>query len=167
MKEAKAQAELLTEFYDDVFRTDNGQTIPPLPIPSVMMGTAVFTHCLVHKELSILDTSKSPGPDQLHPKFRKWLATFLAEPLADLFNNSLATAVVPGDWKAPVICPIFKKEDPVDVPNYRPVSLTSIVCKFFKRILKRTIFSFLSECKALTGCQHGFLPHRQCISNLG
>ncbi len=28
------------------------------------------------------------------------------------------------------------------------------------------ILSFLSECKAATGCQHGFLPHRSCLSNL-
>ncbi len=65
-----------------------------------MMGISVFTPCLVHKEVSALDTLKNPGPDQLHPKLLKWLATFLAEPLTGLFNNSLATAVVLGDWKA-------------------------------------------------------------------
>ncbi len=61
----------------------------------------------------------------------KWLATFLAEPFADLLNNSLATAVVPGDWKVAVICPVFKKGDPDVVANYRPLSWTSIVCKVF------------------------------------
>ncbi len=96
-KEPEAQAELLNEFYDDVFCTDAGHPIPALPIPSVMMGIPVFTPCLVHKELSTFETSKSLGPDLLHPKLLKWLATFLAGPLADLFNNSLVTADVPGD----------------------------------------------------------------------
>ncbi len=73
-----------------------GQPVPALSIPSVMMGIPAVTPCLVHNELSTLDTSKSPGPDRLHPKLLEWLATSLAEPLADLFNNSLATAVVPG-----------------------------------------------------------------------
>ncbi len=80
------------------------------------MGIPVFTPCLVQKELSTLETSKSPGPDHLHPKLLKCLATFLAGPLAGLLNNSLETAVVPGDWKALVIYPIFKKGDSGDVP---------------------------------------------------
>ncbi len=88
-REPEAQAEILNEFFDAVFRTDAGQPIPALPIPFVMMGTFVFTPCLVHKELSTLDTSKGPGPDQPYPKFLKWLATIRAEPLTGLFYNSL------------------------------------------------------------------------------
>ncbi len=65
-----------------------------------------------------------------------------------------------------VICPIFNKGDPVDVANYGPVSLTSVVCKDFERILKRAILSFLIQLKALTSCQHGFLLHRSGLSNL-
>ncbi len=59
-----------------------------------MMGISVFTPCRVHKELSDLDTTKITTPDQLHPKMLKLLATFLVEPLADLYINSLATVVV-------------------------------------------------------------------------
>ncbi len=64
------------------------------------------------------------------------------------------TAFGPGDCKSAVICPILKKAVPEDVANYCPVSLTSVVCKVFERILKRAILSFLSECNAITGCQH-------------
>ncbi len=104
--------------------------------------------------LSTLETSKIPGVNQLHPNLLKCLATFVAEPLADIFNNSFATVVVPGDWKAAVTCPIFKKGDPEDVANYRSVSLASVVCKIFERIIKRAMLSFLSKCKAIRGCQH-------------
>ncbi len=55
--------------------------------------------------------------------------------------------------------------DPVNVANCRPVSLTSVVCKVFERILKRAILSFLIPSKALTGCQHGSLSRRSCLSN--
>ncbi len=136
VEEPEAQAEILNAFFHAVFRTDAVQPIPALSIPSVMTGIPAFTPCLVHKELSTLDTSKNAGPDQLHPKLLKWLATFLAEPLADLFNNSLATAVV-----AAVSCPMFKKGNPGGVANYRPVSLTLVLCKVFERILKRVISS--------------------------
>ncbi len=86
-KESEAQAKLLIEFCDAAFRTDAGQPIPVLSIPPMMMGHPVFTPCLVHKELSTLETSKSPGPDQLHPKWLKWLATFLAGPLTDAVSQ--------------------------------------------------------------------------------
>ncbi len=103
---------------------------------------------------------------QSHPTAHSLTTTFLAEPLAYLFNNSLATAVVLGDWKAARICPIFKKGDPEDVVIHRPVSTPSVVCKVFEQILKRAILSLLSECKSVTGCQHGFLPYRSCPSYL-
>ncbi len=85
-------------------------------------------------------TSKSPGSDQLHAMLLKWLA------LADLFYNSIATAVQPGDWKAVVICPIFKKWDPEVGRCQLPPS---------ERPSKRAILSFLIQDKALTGYQHG------------
>ncbi len=106
-----------------------------------MIGILVFTPCLIHKELSTLGTSKSPEPDQLHSKMLKCLVTFLVEPLAGLFNNPLATVVEPSDWNAAVICPIFKKGDLEDVVRCRPVSLPSVLCKVFERILKRVSVS--------------------------
>ncbi len=57
--------------------------------------------------------AQKPGP-----KLLKWSATFLVETLADLFNNFLAAAVLPGYWKTAVICPIFKKGDPEGVASY-------------------------------------------------
>ncbi len=36
----------------------------------------------------------------------------------------------------------------------------------FEQILKRVILSTLSECNAITGCQHLFLPRKSCLSNL-
>ncbi len=49
LKEPESQTELLNEFYDTVFRTDNGK---PIPVPSVIMDIPLFTPCLVHEKLS-------------------------------------------------------------------------------------------------------------------
>ncbi len=70
-----------------------------------MMGIPTFSPFLTLKELSTFKTSNSAGRDQVHAKLLQWMTTFLTETLADLFCNCLATIVVPGDWKAAVICP--------------------------------------------------------------
>ncbi len=74
--------------------------------------------------------------------------------------------MVPADWRLAIICPIHKKGDPEDVSDYRPVSLTSIICKIFERILKRALLSFLSDTRSISPNQHGFLPRRSCLSKL-
>ncbi len=130
-----------------------------MPVPQ-------FSIPVVHRELSSLDISKGVGPDEIHPQMVRWLADFLAEPLSKLFANSQTTAVVPTDWRLAIICPIYKKGDPEDVSDYRPVSLTSIICKTFERILKRALLSFLSDTRSISPHQHGFLPCRSRLSNL-
>ncbi len=64
----------------------------------------------------------------------KVLTAFLAEPLAGSFYISLTTAVVRDDGKTAVISHKFKNKDPEDFANYRPVRLTSVVCKVFDRV---------------------------------
>ncbi len=47
-----------------------------------------------------------------------------------------------------------------------PVSLISIICKIFERILKRALLSILSDTRSISPHQQGFLPRRSCLSNL-
>ncbi len=104
-----------------------------------------FTSATVHKELSTLDTAKGSGPDDLHPFMLQILADFLAEPITALYKKSLQSGEVPQDWRRAIICPIFKKGIPEDAANYRPVSSTSVLCKIFKKLLKKALLLFLTE----------------------
>ncbi len=62
--------------------------------------------------------------------------------------------------------PIHKQDDPEDISNYYPVSHTYIIHKIFEKILKKALRSFVSEATTISLHQHGFLPHRPCLSNL-
>ncbi len=64
-----------------------------------------------------------------------------------------------------MICLIFNKGAQEDVASYRPVSLTSVVRKVFKRIIKSTSLFFLSECNAITDCQNTILSIGPYICN--
>ncbi len=72
------------------------------------------------------------------------LADFLAEPITILYNKSLLSGEVPQDWLKAIICPIFKKGDPEDAANYRPVSLPSVLRKIFGKWLKKALHLFLT-----------------------
>ncbi len=96
----------------------------------------------------------------------QFLDDFLAEPITALYNKSLESGEVPQDWRKAIICPIFKKGDPEDASNYRPVSLTSVLCKIFEQLLKKALLLFLTETRSLSPSQHGFLPRRSCLPNL-
>ncbi len=44
--------------------------------------------------------------------------------------------------------------------------LTSVLCKIFENLLKKALILFIKETRSLSPSQHGFLPHRSCLSNL-
>ena len=62
--------------------------------------------------------------------------------------------------------PIFKKGDRSQPGNYRPVSLTSIVCKVFKSIIRDGIVGYMSSNALFAQEQRGFLSRRSCITQL-
>jgi len=63
--------------------------------------------------------------------------------LSLLFSFSFDTSSLPDIWKIAVVCPVFKKGMSSDVSNYRPISLTSIVCKTMEAIVKDQFISYM------------------------
>ena len=72
-----------------------------------------------------------------------------------IFNKSVSTGKVPLAWKDAHISPIFKKGNKIDPSNYRPVSLTSVICKLLKKIVRKHIMNHLNENQLLSKKQYG------------
>ena len=83
-----------------------------------------------------------------------------------VFNLSLKERVVPLEWKEANIIPLFKKGSINKSDNYRPVSLTSVICKLLERLIKEHMVDFLVKHKLLNSSQHGFLTVRSCLTNM-
>ena len=64
------------------------------------------------------------------------------------------------------IIPLFKKGSRNKVENYRPVSLTSVICKLLEKLIKDRMADFLVKHKLINPSQHGFLKARLCITNM-
>ena len=55
---------------------------------------------------------------------------------------------------------------PYETENYRPVSLTSVICKLLERLIKDLMVDFLVRHKLLNPSQHGFVKARPCLTNM-
>ena len=64
------------------------------------------------------------------------------------------------------VIPIHKKSDKNDVGNYRPISVTLVLCKLMESILKDDLSQYLESTSLLTKVQHGFSRGRSCLTNL-
>ena len=96
--------------------------------------------------------------DAINNRVLKELAKPLSFPLSDLFNFSLTSGKVPLIWKEANVTPIFKKDDPLVVSNYRPISLLSTVGKVLEKIVHKHLFNFIRDNNILTTLQSGFVP---------
>ena len=61
---------------------------------------------------------------------------------------------------------LFKKGPRNKPENYRPVSLTSVVCKLLKTLIGDHMVEFFVKHKLINTFQHGFLKARSCLTNL-
>ena len=125
-----------------------------------------ITQEMVKEKLEKLNKYKSCGPDKIHPHVLKETAASCSIPLCSIFNESLRVGETPEDWKKANITPIFKKGSRNDPANYRPVSLTSQVCKVLESIVKEKVYEHLKSKNLLSDKQHGFREGRSCLSNL-
>jgi len=64
--------------------------------------------------------------------------------LAELYNKSLQTGDVPEEWKLANVTPIFNKGNRSNSANYRPVSLTIILCKVLESLIRDNVIEHLN-----------------------
>ena len=62
--------------------------------------------------------------------------------------------------------PVFKKGEKYKPINYRPISLTCILCKQMEHILASNIMAHLNSNKLLYDKQHGFRSETSCTRQL-
>ena len=110
--------------------------------------------------------NKAEGPDEIHARFLRECEKEVSVPLAIIFSKSMNDGKIPLDWKRANVVPIHKKGDKGIPDNYRPVSLTSLVCKVLESIIKDKIVAFLDVHNLIKETQHGFRKGRSCLTNL-
>ena len=162
------KANVLNKFFCSVFTEERTDDVPQCADRDfdVPLTDIVFQTDKVLKLLKALDPSKSMGPDGIHPRVLKESAEVLAEPLALIFTKSLAEGKLPEQWKEANVTPLFKKGDKSKPGNYRPVSLTCVLCKVMESLIRDSVIEHLEKNSLLSKHQHGFVAGRSCTTNL-
>ena len=162
------KADLLNQFSHNAFTQENDESLPDPPIYNVRdeLSSLVISTEKVEKLLRDLNKGKVPGPDGINPRVLSEAAKELAPPLQILFQRSIDSSTVPEEWKKAVVTPIYKKGSRLQTCNYRPVSLTSIVCKTLENFVRESIMDHFQANDLLSKHQHGFVPGRSCFTQL-
>ena len=161
----KDQAELMNDYFQSVFTRTN---IPPPAKESTGMTVLSDIEVTTGKIIDAIERTReysAPGPDKITNKILVELKSEIALPLAVLFRKSLDESHIPDEWRLSNVTPVYKKGPKSEPGNYRPVSLTSNVCKLMERVINVDLSAFIDQ-NVLYNTQHGFRKGRSCQTNL-
>ena len=88
---------------------------------------------------------KAQGVDGITSDIIKLGGPIVLTYLTNIFNNILEAKQIPDSWHEANIVILFKKGDPKDIKNFRPISLLSHSYKIFTRLLQTRIERTLDE----------------------
>jgi hypothetical protein len=90
---------------------------------------------IIRKRLARIGKKKSVGPDCIPGEILKMSGEAMIPYLARLLDITINNGTLPYDWKKAIVVPIYKGGDRSVIRNYRPVSLTSVVCKQMEHVI--------------------------------
>ena len=119
-----------------------------------------------NKLLANLNPNKAARPDFIKPIILKELRLEISPVICLLFEKLLKTGQLPSEWAKAQVCPLYKKGDKTDPANYRPISLTCILCKVMEHVIASNISRHITQHNILYELQHGFREKRSCKTQL-
>ncbi|GBM84021.1 putative RNA-directed DNA polymerase from transposon X-element, partial [Araneus ventricosus] len=109
----------------------------------------------------------SPGPDGITYNMLRHLNTTSLSHLLILFNRIWTEQKYPSQWHEATVIPILKPgKDPSNPLHYRPIALTSCLCKTFERMVNARLIYELEKQGCIPPLQSGFRKGRSTVDNL-
>ena len=110
---------------------------------------------------------RAPGPDGVHNNLLKHLPEDTLRILKEILNKIWISADFPQQWRAATVIPIPKpNKDHTDPLSYRPIALTSCLCKVLERMINTRLIWYLEKHRILDRSQCGFRKHRSTTDHL-
>ena len=101
--------------------------------------------------------TKLAGPHSIPVRILKLLKLDIASPIFTLINKSFEMGIFPTLLKTSKVIPIFKnKGSPMNVSNYRPISLLSNIERIYEKVMYSRLIAFLDSHNLIYARQFGF-----------
>ena len=109
----------------------------------------------------------APGSDDVHYQLLKHLTEDGLGLLLRVYNNIYVSGSFPPAWRKALVVPIAKPgKDHTNPSNYRPIALTSCLCKVMEKMVNCRLMWKLETDGLLANEQCGFRKHRSTIDHL-
>ncbi|GFV17018.1 probable RNA-directed DNA polymerase from transposon X-element [Trichonephila clavipes] len=109
----------------------------------------------------------SPGPDGISYEMLRHLNEDSLVSLRYLLNRIWREQVYPTQWQEAIVIPILKPgKDPKNPLSYRPIALTSCLCKTLERVVNARLVYELEKKKCIPLFQSGFRKGRSTLDNI-
>ena len=134
--------------------------------PSIESYNIPFT---LHELQHALDQSRDSavGPDDIHYRLLKELPNISMKALLKVFNHIWSSGRFPNPWREAIIVPIPKPGKDTNNPsNYRPIALTSCMCKTMERMVNVRLNWYLERNNIISKHQSGFRRQRSTTDHL-
>jgi hypothetical protein len=140
--DSKEKANILNDQFKSVFTKTMSTTLEKSTIDrGFNIKTLKIGEQGVFKLLTDINPSKAMGPDQIPNIVLKTCAKTLAPGMTKIFQKSIDCSEPSDDWLNTNVAPVYKKGDVHQAENYRPVSLTSVICKLLEHIICKHILT--------------------------
>ena len=109
----------------------------------------------------------APGPDGIMTSMVEHLPSAAKNTFLTALNKLWMSEVYPDQWKREIKLPFLKPgKDPSQPSSYRPISLTSCICKLFERMVNHRLMWFLESNGLICPQQSGFRKNKSTIDSL-
>jgi hypothetical protein len=110
----------------------------------------------VKKILTSITTKHSSGYDNLSTCLLKKISPLIIGHITAIINQSFFTGIFPDKLKIAKIIPLYKKDDPQKLENYRPISILPAISKLFEKAVFIQLYKYLNTNNLLYKNQYGF-----------
>ena len=121
----------------------------------------IFQRCLRNTKLG-----KTPGPDGICNEILRYLPEDMQQAIHKLFTVMWMTGHTPNQWKRSQTLLLYKKGDPLQLSNYRPIALANTIYKVWTAVITQVISTYAEHYQLLSDGQEGFRKHHNTMRAL-